>query len=421
MFLKSLDMKSSYKQIGDYIRRIDNRNTDLKVSELWGLSMTKEFRETTSNTVGTDMSTYKVMSKYQFACDFMSTIRVNKLPVVLKLDEIPNLVSPAYSVFEVIDPNKLDPEFLMMWLRRPEFDRYATFKCDGAIRGGYGWNELCETLMPVPDIAIQRKVVREYRVIQEKIELNQSYILQLQKSIQTIFKGWFVDFEFPNANGDGFKSAGGTFISTEFGELPIGWEWREINSICEITSSRRVFESEYKSEGIPFYRGKEITLKKLGQEIVDQIYISTERYSQLAALSGLPKHGDILMTAVGTIGSSYMVQDEEPFYFKDGNVIWFKNFNPSGSNYYLYDYMQSSLFNLMLDEIEIGSTQNAITIKSFGEQRIPFPSDDLLVKYLDISKRLNNLLVNTKKSSLLLTNLKQLLLSRLASLKGEIH
>jgi type I restriction enzyme S subunit len=92
-------MKSNYKPIGKYIQRVEHRNRDLKVTRLLGLSMTKEFRETTSNIVGTDMSVYRVMCKYQFACDFMSPIRVNKLPVVLKLDDEPNLVSPAYPVF----------------------------------------------------------------------------------------------------------------------------------------------------------------------------------------------------------------------------------------------------------------------------------------------------------------------------------
>ena len=94
-------MRSNYKPLGDYIQKVEHRNRDLKVTRLLGLSMTKEFRETTSNIVGTDMSVYRVMSKYQFACDFMSPIRVNKLPVVLKLDDEPNLVSPAYPVFKI--------------------------------------------------------------------------------------------------------------------------------------------------------------------------------------------------------------------------------------------------------------------------------------------------------------------------------
>jgi type I restriction enzyme S subunit len=186
-------MRSNYKPIGNYVQKVESRNRDLKVTRLLGLSMTKEFRETTSNIVGTDMSVYRVMSKYQFACDFMSPIRVNKLPVVLKLDDEPNIVSPAYPVFEITDRDKLDPEYLMMWFRRPEFDRYATFKCDAAIRGGYEWTELCETLIPVPSITKQREIVKEYNVIQDRIALNQRLIQKLEETAQAIYKEWFVD------------------------------------------------------------------------------------------------------------------------------------------------------------------------------------------------------------------------------------
>jgi type I restriction enzyme, S subunit len=186
-------MKSNYKQIGNYIQKVEHRNRDLKVTRLLGLSMTKEFRETTSNIVGTDMSVYRVMSKYQFACDFMSPIRVNKLPVVLKLDDEPNLVSPAYPVFEIKNRDELDPEYLMLWFRRPEFDRYATFKCDSAIRGGYEWTELCETLIPVPHIDKQREIVKEYKTIQNRIALNQQLIQKLEETAQAIYKEWFED------------------------------------------------------------------------------------------------------------------------------------------------------------------------------------------------------------------------------------
>lgn len=94
-------MGNRYKHLGDYIHKVENRNRDLKVSKLVGLSMTKEFRVSTSNIVGTDMSVYKVVNKWQFSCDFMSVIRVHKFPVVLKTDDDPVLVSPAYTVFEV--------------------------------------------------------------------------------------------------------------------------------------------------------------------------------------------------------------------------------------------------------------------------------------------------------------------------------
>ena len=156
--------------------------------------MTKEFRETTSNIIGTDMSVYKVMNKWQFACDFMSVIRVNKLPVVLKIDEEPNIVSPAYPVFEVNDVNELHPEYLMMWFRRSEFDRYAYFKCDSAIRGGFDWEELCDIELPIPTIKKQKEIIKEYNVIVNRIKLNQKLCQKLEETAQAIYKQWFIDF-----------------------------------------------------------------------------------------------------------------------------------------------------------------------------------------------------------------------------------
>jgi type I restriction enzyme S subunit len=248
-------LKSSYKPIGNYIKRVEHRNTDLKVTRLLGLSMTKEFRETTSNTVGTDMSVYRVMSKYQFACDFMSPIRVNKLPVVLKLDDEPNLVSPAYPVFEIVDKNELDPEYLMMWFRRTEFDRYATFKCDAAIRGGYDWDALCETLIPVPSIDKQREIVKEYNIIKDRIQLNEQLIQKLEETAQAIYKQWFVDFEFPNENGKPYKSNGGEMVWCEEleKEVPLGWKMSTFEELMDFKTGKLNSNAAIENGKYPFF------------------------------------------------------------------------------------------------------------------------------------------------------------------------
>lgn len=193
------------KRLGDYIRPVDVRNRDLKVTRLMGLSMTKEFRPTTSNIVGTDLSIYRVVNKWQFACDFMSPIRVNKLPVVLKMDDEPIIVSPAYPVFEVIDKNALDPEYLMMCFRRSEFDRYVVFKCDGAVRGGYSWSDLCDTPMPIPAIEKQREIVAEYNTLQNRIETNKKLIATLEQTAQTLYRHTFIDNIDPNNLPEGWR------------------------------------------------------------------------------------------------------------------------------------------------------------------------------------------------------------------------
>lgn len=289
-------MKSNYKPIGNYIKRVEHRNRDLKVTRLLGLSMTKEFRETTSNIVGTDMSVYRVMSKYQFACDFMSPIRVNKLPVVLKLDDEPNLVSPAYPVFEIKDRNELDPEYLMMWFRRTEFDRYATFKCDAAIRGGYEWTELCETLIPVPGITKQREIVKEYNAIQNRIALNQQLIQKLEETAQAIYKRWFIDFEFPDENGKPYKSNGGEMIWNEElqKEIPLGWEVDCLSGIAIYLNglAMQKFPTET-DDFIPVIKIRELTLGRTDD--------SSDKASLAIPKQYIIKNGDIIFSWSGTL------------------------------------------------------------------------------------------------------------------------
>lgn len=163
-------MKSNYK-LGELIRNVDVKNKDLHCNNLRGLSMTKEFRPSTSNIVGTDLSKYKIVSHKQFACDFMSAIRVHRMPIAFNTEKEEILVSPAYAVFEVIDENIILPEYLMMWFSRTEFDRYADFRSDAAIRGGYGWNELCETSISIPCITKQHKIVSEYQTVTNRVKL----------------------------------------------------------------------------------------------------------------------------------------------------------------------------------------------------------------------------------------------------------
>lgn len=210
--------KTNYKRLGDYIREVDVRNRDLKVTKLLGLSMTKQFRPSTSNIVGVDLSKYKVVDKNVFAFDPMSVIRVHKVPIALNSDNLPIIVSPAYITFKSIDENILDARYLMMWFRRNEFDRYADFKSDASVRGGYNWNELCETQIILPSIDQQRKIVAEYNAIQQRIKLNEQLIVKLEETAQAIYRKMFVDGIDKNNLPEGWRM--GTL--GEFGDIITG-------------------------------------------------------------------------------------------------------------------------------------------------------------------------------------------------------
>ena len=386
----------TYKRLGDFIREVNVRNEEFKITNLLGVNLSKRFFPSIANIIGTDLSKYKVIQKNQFGCKFMSVGRDGILPISIMKDDKPAIISSAYYVFESKDEMVLSPDYLMMWLRRPEFDRQLWFYSGGDVRGGVNYDDFCEMPIFIPPIDRQREIVEEYETLSRRIRLNEQMIEKLEATALALYRKMFVDG-----------------IDKE--NLPEGWSMGTIGDLCEISSSKRIFESEYCHEGVPFYRGKEITQKKNGEPITDLIYISKERYLELVGKYGKPTQGDILLTAVGTIGNSYMVQNEE-FYFKDGNLVWFHNFSCVGANNYIYQFLQNG-FDSVVEEIAIGSTQKALTIQSLLQLEILIPNDRTLNKFGDSVSALYNKIQVHKQENSRLSELQSLLLAKMGNLK----
>ena len=164
-------MKDGYKLLGEFIRQVDVRNSEGKEDNLLGVSVQKQFIPSIANTVGTDFTKYKIVKKRQFTYIPDTSRRGEKIAIALLEDCEEGLVSNVYTVFEIIDENKLLPEYLMLWLKRPEFDRYARFKSHGSVREIMDWDEMCKVELPVPDIEEQRKIVEAYKTITDRIAL----------------------------------------------------------------------------------------------------------------------------------------------------------------------------------------------------------------------------------------------------------
>ncbi|MBU3662971.1 MAG: hypothetical protein FGM41_07215 [Bacteroidetes bacterium] len=230
-------MKSIYKPLGKYIQPIIGRNNDLGDLPLMGLSIQKKFIPSIANTIGTDMSTYRIIERNQFAYGPVTSRNGDKITIAHFGDFDKALISQAYIPFEVKDTNELDPEYLMMWFRRPEFDRYARFKSHGSAREIFDWEEMCNTLLPVPHIDKQREIVKEYNTIQNRIALNQQLIQKLEETAQAIYREWFVEFEFPDENGKPYKSNGGEMVWNEElqKDIPLGWENKSIFEVSSVT------------------------------------------------------------------------------------------------------------------------------------------------------------------------------------------
>lgn len=163
-------MKLSYKKLAPYIRQVDERNKDLTVTRLLGVSIEKKFIESIANIIGTDMTSYKIVRKRQFAYGPVTSRNGDKVSIAL-LQEDECIISSSYIVFEIIDTNTLLPEYLNLWFKRPEFDRYARFHSHGSAREIFDWEEMGNVELPIPEIAEQQKIVDAYNTIERRIAI----------------------------------------------------------------------------------------------------------------------------------------------------------------------------------------------------------------------------------------------------------
>ena len=151
------------------------------------------------------------------------------------------------------------------------------------------------------------------------------------------------------------------------------WPTKRMDELCEITSSKRIFAADYVSEGVPFYRGKEITEKHKGKlDISTELFISEDKFSEIERKFGAPRSGDLLLTSVGTLGSPYVVKPADRFYFKDGNLTWFRHFDGLYS-WFLYYWLVSPQGKAELQKCTIGSSQSAFTIVLLKGMEIESP------------------------------------------------
>lgn len=180
------------------------------------------------------------------------------------------------------------------------------------------------------------------------------------------------------------------------------WTKAKIGDCCEITSSKRIFFSEYVENGIPFYRSKEIIELSNCQEISDPLYISESKYDEIAHKFGIPQPGDMLLTSVGTIGIPYIVKEKDTFYFKDGNLTWFRNFNERLDSRYLFYWVKSAEGQGVLNNTTIGSSQKALTIAALKDLKILCPPIGIQNRIVEILTSYDDLIENNQKQIKLL-------------------
>lgn len=375
--------RSDYKRLGDYIREVDLRNRDLAVTNLLGVSISKEFIPSIANTIGTDMSSYKVVRPNQFAYGPVTSRNGDKVSIALFHGDGCAIISQAYTIFEVQDEATLMPEYLMMWFRRPEFDRYARFHSHGSAREVFDWDEMCDVLLPVPPIERQRTIVAEYEALSRRINLNRSTIAQLEATAQTLYRKMFVDDIDPE-------------------HLPSGWRMGTLGDYVEL------------SQGIQVEVGDQSLIKHEGYNrfirIIDYTPNSTEppRYVNITNSRYFCTRKDVVMIRYGDAGT--VCRRLEGIIAN--NLFKITPVKPLTNNY-IYAFLKSDAIQLQIKGTAASSTMPAITHSAVKELECVIPPEDVINKF--------DLLVNPIEDHIMLlideihilTELQSLLLAKM--------
>lgn len=415
-------MQSNYKYIGDYIKLADERNKGLKVTSLLGLSISKQFIRSVANTIGTDMENYKIIRENQFACSTMQVRRDKKMPVALYLEKQPSIISQAYPIFEIINPKELLPEYLMMWFTRSEFDREACFHAVGGVRGSLEWEDFCGMKIPIPSTEKQQEIVREYKVIQNRIALNNQLITKLEETAQAIYKQWFVDFKFPDENGKSYKSNGGKMMWCEEleKEIPEGWKLRKLKNICSKIGSGSTpsgGKESYFQSGISLIRSMNVFDFNFSFE--NLAFIDEQQANKLKNVEVLEK--DILFNITGvSVARCCIVPSNILPARVNQHVMIIRPFNDLNLFYYLLCTLCSTdSKNILLGLSQSGSTREAITKAEIENFDVLLPDSQIMLKFEVLMEKVFNRKSLKNNENQKLKELKELLLAKMTKVETE--
>lgn len=314
------------------------------------------------------MANYKIVQPRQFGYVPVTSRNGDKITVALYEGDKPCIISQAYIVFEVSNTSKLLPEYLMMWFRRPEFDRYARFKSHGSAREVFEWEEMCEVMLPVPPIEKQQKIVAEYQTVERRIENNRRLIAVLENAAQTIYRKMFVDNIDPN-------------------NLPQGWHMGKLGDVISISS---------------------------GKSLSDKVDFPSDEYKYpVAGASGIIGYSRdanqsekfITTGRVGTIGvvNRYLT----PSWSADNVLVAKSTF---------YEYSYQVLQDVNYQELIGGGVQNLITQTGLSNIELPIPPSEEIYKFERRVKDVSNLSITLDKENNIMLEVLYLLLTKLSTI-----
>ncbi len=384
-------MKSNYDILGNHIRLIDNRNTDSVTDRVLGINIDKSFMPSVANVIGTDLSKYKLISKSKFACNPMHVGRDERLPVALYEEDEPAIVSPAYFMFEIIDRTLLDENYLMMWFRRPEFDRICWLHTDGSVRGGITWDDICRLELPVPALEEQREIVRSYKAISERIAIKKQINDNLVETLSAIYKELFSDAE------------------TRFPKMPL----QKICSKIGSGATPKGGKTAYISEGISLIRSTNVF--DFNFEYGDLAHINQSQADALANVIVEPNDVLFNITGVSVARCCMVPADVLPARVNQHVMIVRPIMGETMSYYIMFTLCAADNKAKLLGIGQSGSTREAINKQELESFEIPIPDETTLNQFSSSAKSLYEKIYANVKEIRVLDEMKKVLLAQLSS------
>ena len=361
-------MKERYRLLGDFIQPVDERNKELKVDYLLGVSISKQFIPSIANIVGTDLSNYKIVRTGQFAYGPVTSRNGEKISIALLRDK-DCIISSSYTVFEVTDNERLDPEYLMLWFSRPEFDRYTRYMSHGSVREIFDWDELCKVELPVPSIEKQRGIVTAYNTITDRIELKRKINDNLEATAQAVFQDQFASY---------------------YGcdKLPEGYSIVSLDSLCTVKGGKRLpADCELLDDPTehPYIRVRDVGGSRYVC-LTDQFqYIDEETHQAISRY--IVNTGDIVISIVGTIGLLGKIHSSLDKANLTENCVKLAGIHTVTSDYLYYTLCYKKQIK-EIDLLTVGAVQAKLPMYNIQSMKILVPPTKVIS---DFQKKMNAL------------------------------
>lgn len=400
-------MRSNYKAIGELVERVDIRNTDGRIGTLIGLSIEKCFIRSVANTIGTDLTKYKKIRKNQFAVSLMQVSRDEKIPVACLKEFNEAIMSPAYSIFQVLDENVLLPEYLDMWFNRSEFDREAAFIAVGGVRGSMPWEEFAKMELPVPPIEKQRSIVKAYRTIMDRITLKQQINDNLLATMENIF-----DIYYTSVFGETKLS----LLSNA--DIPEGWSVKQLCEVADCQSGYAFYKDGYDENGIRIVdlgninRNSEFILSS-SDKYISPNRVNTSKYDKFRVYKN-----DLVMVMTDRKSTMELLGKTGKIYLDEEQLLNQRVYRVRSEQLstYLYVYLNNERVHTFHKSRALGTAQKYVNNGDINMIPVVFPPNNILGKLISLYDKAWQVMEQNLKEMNSLANLQEQIVKMMSSL-----